>query len=128
MKVKEIAFVCYAIENVPKAREFYEKFLSLVPTQNWESEEYTFIEYSFGPEGSHTLALGKGVPNFKPGKSGATVALEVEDFDGAVATLKSNSVPFILEPQDTPVCHMALVADPDGNQIMIHKRKEDKKA
>jgi hypothetical protein len=27
------------------------------------------------------------------------------------------------EPHETPVCHLATVADPDGNLIIIHKRK-----
>jgi hypothetical protein len=26
---------------------------------------------------------------------------------------------------DTPVCRFAIVLDPDGNKVMIHKRKAD---
>jgi predicted enzyme related to lactoylglutathione lyase len=29
-----------------------------------------------------------------------------------------------MEPIETPVCFMAVVADPDGNQILIHHRKD----
>jgi predicted enzyme related to lactoylglutathione lyase len=30
---------------------------------------------------------------------------------------------FTLEPMETPVCHMAVISDPDGNSVMIHQRK-----
>ncbi len=120
MKIKEIAFVCYAIEDIAKARHFYEDILGLTPGSKWEGEDSFFIEYEIGP---HTLALGKGADNFKIGVGGATVALEVENFEEAIKKLKDNNVTFLLEGTETPVCHMALVKDPDGNQIMIHQRK-----
>lgn len=28
-----------------------------------------------------------------------------------------------IEPMATPVCHMAMIFDPDGNAICIHKRR-----
>jgi predicted enzyme related to lactoylglutathione lyase len=59
---------------------------------------------------------------FKPGAAGA-VAFEVDDFDQAVASLKTHGVRFVLEPYETPVCRMAVFADPDGNLLMAHKRK-----
>ena len=82
-----------------------------------------FIEYEIG---SHTLAIGKGAPNFTTGKTGATVALEVDDMDAMIKNLKEHSCMFLMECHDSGVCSMALIADPEGNQIMIHKRKEKK--
>jgi hypothetical protein len=29
----------------------------------------------------------------------------------------------VSEPMESPVCHMAFAADPDGNPIIIHQRK-----
>jgi predicted enzyme related to lactoylglutathione lyase len=29
-----------------------------------------------------------------------------------------------MEPLEAPGCFMAVVADPDGNQILIHQRKD----
>lgn len=123
MKFKEFSFVSYAITDVAKARAFYEGVLGLKTGSVWESEASAFIEYEIGPD---TLAIGKGAPNFKPGKTGATVALEVEDFDGAMKELKAKKVKFIMDAYDGPVCTMVLIEDPDGNQIMIHRRKEKK--
>lgn len=120
MKVKEIAFVGYTVEDVPRARHFYEKVLGLVPGNIWEGEGMAFIEYEMG---AHTLSIGKGAPNFTVGKSGAVAALEVEDFEEATKTLRENKIVFVMEPHETSVCFMSLIEDPDGNRIMIHKRK-----
>ena len=43
--------------------------------------------------------------------------------DATIATLKAAGVQFKMEPFETPVCHMAMVFDPSGNIIIIHKRK-----
>lgn len=118
--IKEIAFVSYAIENVAEARNFYENILGLKPSSVWEGDGMLFVEYEIGHS---TLAIGKGAPNFKPGTTGATVALEVDNFENTVKTLKDKGIKFAMEAYETTVCHMAIVMDPDGNQIMIHKRK-----
>ena len=118
--IKEIAFVTYAVDNVKAARNFYEKVLELKPSSVWEGDGMLFVEYEIGP---HTLAIGKGAENFKIGTNGATVALEVDDFDKTIKKLKAKKIKFIMKPTDTGGCHMALINDPDGNQIMIHKRK-----
>ena len=121
MKPVEIAFVCYAVTNLKRSREFYEKVLNLKPGSVWEGENMGFIEYEMGP---HTLAIGMGAEHFKPGTLGATAALEVADFDEAMSSLKRANVKIVMEPYESPVCFMALIQDPDGNQIMIHKRKQ----
>jgi predicted enzyme related to lactoylglutathione lyase len=120
MKPLEIAFVCYAVTDLKRARGFYEKVLNLKPGSVWEGENMGFVEYELGP---HTLAIGSGSEHFKPGTQGATAALEVADFHEAVASLKGANVKIVMEPHESPVCFMALIQDPDGNQIMIHKRK-----
>ncbi len=49
-------------------------------------------------------------------------ALEVEDFDVAVAHLKGHNMKFRIEPVATSIYRMAMIFDPDGNSICIHKR------
>ena len=119
LKVTEIAFSCYAVTDMTRARKFYETVLGLKPTTVHDSEHGQWVEYEFGP---HALALGSS-PMFKPSPDGCSVALEVEDFDAAVAHLRANNVKFRIEPMPTPVCQMAMIFDPDGNTICIHKRK-----
>jgi len=101
-----------------RARAFYEGVLGLKPTTVNNSEHGQWTEYEFGP---YALAIGSA-PAFKPGPDGCTAALEVEDFDKAIAHLRANSVKFRIEPIATPVCRMAMIFDPDSNTICIHKR------
>ena len=65
-----------------------------------------------------------GAPDWKP-SAGGSVGLEVDDFDAAINRLRTTGCTFRLEPMETPVCHMAVVFDPDGNSLMIHRRKAD---
>ena len=120
MKFTSFSYACYAVTDVPRARAFYEGVLGLKPGDVWDGGETAFIEYEVGID---TLAIGKGAPNFIPGKAGATVALEVDDFDAALKELKDKKVKFLMETYDGPACNMILIEDPDGNQIMIHRRK-----
>lgn len=122
MKFKEFSFVSYPVTDVKKSRDFYEGVLGLKASSVFEGDGYAFIEYEIG---SDTLAIGKGAEHFKPGKTGGTVALELDsDFDAAIKDLQKKKVKFLMEKYDGPVCTMILIEDPDGNQLMIHKRKE----
>lgn len=118
IKVTELAFCCYAVTDMKRARPFYEGVLGLKPTTVMETEHGSWVEYEFGP---YALAIGSS-PMFKPGPDGCSAALEVEDFDEAISQLKLNNVKFRVEACRTPVCRMAMVFDPDGNTICIHKR------
>jgi hypothetical protein len=59
-----------------------------------------------------------------PGAKEAIIGLETSDLDEFVARLKHQSVKFVLDTLATPVCRMAVVEDPDGNHLIIHKRHE----
>jgi predicted enzyme related to lactoylglutathione lyase len=118
IKVIELAFCCYAVTDMARARAFYEGVLRLNPTTVSETPNGKWVEYEFGP---YALAIGSA-PDFKPSADGCSAALEVEDFDGAIAHLRTNKVRFRMEPFPTPVCRMAMISDPDGNTICIHKR------
>lgn len=121
IKVNEIAFVAYPAVDKQKARDFYEGLLGLKPTMDVDMPEGFWIEYDIG---ANTLALS----NFWKA-SGSTVqvgpsaGIEVEDYDKTVAILKEKSVPFVMDTLETPVCHLAVIQDPDGNSLFIHKRK-----
>jgi predicted enzyme related to lactoylglutathione lyase len=122
MKATNIAFACYPVASLGKARKFYEEVLGLKPTKTWISSDTSgMVEYDIGPT---TLAIGAGADNFKVGEGGAVVAIEVADFEVTVRDLKTKGCNFILEGHDTPICHMAIITDVDSNKIMIHQRKE----
>ncbi len=119
IRYKEIAFVAYPVTDMARARQFYEGVLNLTPNEPPSADGPPWIEYDIGPG---TLGIGSS-PNWLPSQDGASAALEVEDFDAAVAALREHKVPFIIGPMETPVCFMATVRDPDGNKITLHRRK-----
>ncbi len=115
-----MAFASYNVSDLKRAREFYEHVLNLKPTSTWIDEEKQtgFVEYSFGPNEAYTLAIGKreGVEVIKGAGS-------IENYEEAVKDLKEKGVVFTMDTFESDVCFMSLIADPDENQIMIHKRK-----
>jgi predicted enzyme related to lactoylglutathione lyase len=121
MKIKEIGFVAIPVTDMTRARSFYEEVLGLKTSEEMMSGKW--IEYSVG---SDTLAIANvGGGNWVPSDQGTGAAFEVEDFDEAIKRLKDQHVPFAAEPFETPCCHMAVVQDPDGNKLMIHKLKPE---
>ncbi|MGI8437554.1 MAG: VOC family protein [Chthoniobacterales bacterium] len=120
MKIKRIAFVGIPVTDMKRARAFYEGVLGLKATM--ESGEGSFVEYTTD-EG--TVSLGSMGDRWLPSEHGTCAALEVENFDEAITKLREASVPFTMDPYETPVCHMAMVQDPDGNKLMIHKLKAE---
>jgi predicted enzyme related to lactoylglutathione lyase len=120
MKIAEVAFIGYPVTDLPRARDFYEGVLGLSPSRTFGEGDRVWIEYDLGPV---TFAISNMAgESWKPSPDGPCVAFEMEDFEAAVAELKAKSVPFGLEPMDTPVCRMSVIADPDGNKVTIHKR------
>jgi predicted enzyme related to lactoylglutathione lyase len=121
MKVVEIAFTGYPVTDLKRARAFYEEALGLKMSRYFGENDTTgWVEYDIG---SATLSIGNGAPDWKPSPDGGSVGLEVDDFGAAIQRLKSHGVKFRLEPMETPVCHIAVILDPDGNSLCIHKRK-----
>jgi len=120
INIRSIAFTSYPVTDLARARAFYEGVLGLTYETGREQDGMGFAEYNVG--GGYFSILN-GVPNWKPSDHGPAIAFEVEDFDAAIAGLREKGVDFAMEPFPTPVCHMALILDPDRNQIIIHKLK-----
>lgn len=120
MKVEKIGFVGIPVTDMKRARAFYEGVLGLEVSDIMA--EGKFIEYAVGPD---TLSLAAMGEQWTPSDQGTCAALEVEDFDAAITKLKVAVIRFALEPMETPCCHMAVVQDPDGNKIAIHKLKAE---
>ena len=114
--LKSIAFFVYPVTDMARARKFYEETLGLKLASNFKD---MWVEYELG---DGTLALTNAEIG-TPGAKGGAIAFEVDDHAKTVAELKAKNVTFVLDVCDTPVCHFATIADPDGNHVMIHKRK-----
>ena len=120
MKIKNIAFIGIPVTDIPRARKFYEEVLGLAVADEMMGGKW--IEYAMG---DNTLAIANVGEQWTPSDQGTGVALEVKDFDEAIKHLKDQKVRFAAEPFETPCCHMAVVQDPDGNKLIIHKLKPE---
>jgi predicted enzyme related to lactoylglutathione lyase len=120
IKVNEIPFVGYPVTDKQRARDFYEGVLGLKQESGTDFPDGFWMEYAIA---AGTLALSNyWKPSAEP-SMGPAIGLEVENFDETVVDLKAKNVPFHMEPMETPVCFMAVITDPDGNSLFIHKRK-----
>ncbi|MDQ3313365.1 MAG: VOC family protein [Verrucomicrobiota bacterium] len=116
--IKEVAFVAIAVSDKERAREFYQETLELMPGST--AMEGAWIEYELG---GTTIGVGCH-PAWQPSRDGTTVAFEVDDIDASIARLKERGVSFEMDKTETPVCWMAQFRDPDGNKLLVHKRKQ----
>ena len=117
--ITEIAFTGTPVTDIKRARAFYEGVLGLNPTM--ESAGGMWVEYDVA---GGTFGIGCYGEVWRPSPDGTCVAFEVDDLDAEVARLKSRAVKFAMETTDSPVCRFAIICDPDGNKILIHKRKK----
>lgn len=120
MKPRAVDFVSYSVTDMARSEAFYRDVLGLdveVPRGEPGTRSAGYMEFDAGGTSISLTVLPQLHPN-------AIVALAVEDVHAAVEELRGRDVQIAVEPLETPVCFMAVVADPDGNQILIHKRKD----
>jgi predicted enzyme related to lactoylglutathione lyase len=120
MKIERLAFVGTPVTDMKRAREFYEGILGLRVAEEMMGGQW--VEYSLG---ENTLALACVGPEWAPSDQGTSAALEVDDFEAAIKYLKDRHVRFTAEPFESPCCRIAIIQDPDGNNIAIHKLKPE---
>jgi len=113
--ITKLDFVAIPSQDAERSRRFYGETLGLRP------DEHAHYEFWAGQT---CLAIWEperlGRP-FAPQKNGH-LALEVPDVETARAELEAKGVTFAGETFDTGVCHMAFFTDPDGNDLMLHRR------
>lgn len=122
MAIKEIAFTGYPVTDMPRSRRFFEQVLGLTMSRQWgESDAPTWVEYDIG---GGCLAIITGADlEWPPANGGPSAALEVDNLQEYVTKLKTTGVKFLWEPQESKMCWMAVVLDPDENRLVIHQRK-----
>ncbi|MGQ0661043.1 VOC family protein [Sphingosinicella sp.] len=119
--LRKVAFTMYPVKDMTVARTFYEETLGLPPSTY--GAQSPWVEFDL--PGGGCLAITTVTPNDPSASAGGTIAFEVDDLDATVAELKAKSVAFAAEGIESPVCHMAIVKDPDGNAIILHKLKRE---
>jgi predicted enzyme related to lactoylglutathione lyase len=114
MTIRGIDYIYYEVSDLARSKTFYSDTLGL----KISSETEQWVEFDCG---NVTLGIG----SYGQGGAGGTMAaLAVDNVETAVEELKSKEVPIVMGPEDFGVCHMAIITDPDGNKLMIHRRAD----
>ena len=101
----------------PAAAAFYGDTLGLRRSVYLPERNYAEFE-----TGNLTLSVyNAGEMGLEHHTSKNAIALHVDDVAQARAELEGRGVEFSGDTLDTGVCHMAFFADPDGNQMVLHR-------
>jgi catechol 2,3-dioxygenase-like lactoylglutathione lyase family enzyme len=111
--VEQVDFVSIPTRDVPRALGFYREVLGLPESEYSEAEvETPNVTFSFWkPE--------EQGEQFVPNENG--VALRVRDVEAAVEEVRAAGGE-VVGIEDSGVCHMGFVKDPDGNVLILHRR------
>lgn len=113
--VREIAFIAYAVSDVPRAVAFYRDVLGLEPGETFNDE---FVEFNVG---SAVCAVdGSPLPGCEPG-SCKGLGFEVDDIAAARHRLVERGAQ-IIKVYGFPSCSACFAQDPDGNRFTLHQR------
>jgi catechol 2,3-dioxygenase-like lactoylglutathione lyase family enzyme len=119
MIVERTDFISVPVTDVQRAKQFYGETLGLPEI---EHPEQGFPEYQLGENVSLYLLDMEKVGGAFRAPHDAGFALRVPDVAEARRELEEKGVEFNGDLLDTGVCHMSFFADPDGNQIVLHRR------
>jgi predicted enzyme related to lactoylglutathione lyase len=111
-----IKYVCLYVSDFDRAIAFYRDGLGLDVTY----EEDGFAQ--FNTEGAILTVERGGEKSERPKdyhKNGILLQFEVEDLEKTVGTLKSRNVKFTQDITEMEFGHVAMIVDPDGNQLML---------
>lgn len=122
LQVSGIAFALYHITDVARARKFYEGVLGLkICSQAEFAPGQWWIEYDAG--GASGLAITNYGGTTVPAQGGPGVALEVANYEEALAAVEAAGIAFSWGPHDCDACRSVGFRDPDGNELFLHQRK-----
>ena len=113
MQVEQVDFVSVPTRDVDRALAFYREVLGLPESEYSESEvETPNVTLSFwAPESDGE--------QFQASTAG--IALRVDDVIAAVEEFRAAGGD-VIGIEDSGVCHMGFVKDPDGNVLILHRR------
>ena len=113
IQVEVVDFVSVPTRDAVRAVAWYRDVLGLPLSEYTEAEiETPNVTLSFwNPE--------EQGETFVPNENG--IALRVADVEAAVDELRSAGAE-VMGIQDSGVCHMGFVKDPDGNVLILHRR------
>ena len=120
IEVEHVDFWTVPVTDTERSIVFYGETLGLPRVTH--NEEQGFPEFKLGDNGFLYLLNLENIGSAFRAPHDAGFALRVPDVEAARAELEAKGVTFNGPTVDTGVCHMAFFPDPDGNQIVLHRR------
>ena len=117
MQVERTDFISVPVTNLERSTAWYRDTLGLE-----QIGEGAWPEFQLGENVSLYLLDPTNIGQEFRGPHTSSIALRVPDVEQARGELESRGVEFRGETFDTGVCHMAFFTDPDGNELMLHRR------
>ncbi len=117
--IKKVAFTMYPVRDVARARKFYEETLGLEVGMAGGQGDMHWVEYDL--PGGGCLALTNTTGHDPSAKAGGTIALEVDDLDRLVETLRGKGVTFQSDIIRGPRCRTVVCLDSEGNALLLHQ-------
>ena len=116
MIVEHVDFWAVPVTDMERSKQFYGETLGLPQTSDGG-----FPEFKLGDNGFLYLLSLESIGSEFRAPHDAGFAMRVADVHEAREELEAKGVQFRGEVLDTGVCHMAFFADPDGNQLVLHR-------
>ena len=117
MQVERTDFISVPVTDVERSTGFYRDTLGLE-----QVSEGGWPEFQLGENVSLYLLDMKNIGSEFTAPHTASIAFRVPDVEETRKELEADGVVFDGDILDTSVCHMAFFKDPDGNQLMLHRR------
>ena len=118
MIVERTDFIAVPVTDIQRSKRFYGETLGLPSVGDGGG----WPEFQLGENVSLYLIDPTNIGSSFTGPHTAHIALRVPDVADTREELEGRGVEFDGEILDTGVCHMAFFKDPDGNQLMLHRR------
>jgi catechol 2,3-dioxygenase-like lactoylglutathione lyase family enzyme len=115
--VERTDYISVPVTDMERSKAFYRDTLGLA-----QIGDGGFPEFQLGENVSLYLLSLEAIGGAFRAPHDAGFALRVPDVHEARKELEARGVQFNGDVLDSGVCHMAFFADPDGNQLVLHRR------
>lgn len=119
--VRAVDFIMYRAKKPLQTRAWYQRLFGFKAGEEWHKgwSEFATEPVSVCLDGP---PFDQESPDLSRGGGGA-VAFAVDDIHAAAAELRKRRVNIVRGPIETGVCWMLFIRDPEGNNLVIHQRK-----
>lgn len=118
MPIRGIDFIYYPVQDMARAAAFYRDVLGLRLTEAFGDQWFEFDAggVTVALDASQDMPMGQGL---RP-----AAALACDDLDDVLRIVRDSGAQVIVEPVEPGSCRFAVVADPEGNPVILHQRND----